>query len=137
MRNQTISISDPADLHRAVNASRQVRLILAESLPIDTGERVSWERRLNRDLHACGCPEAAFGLLAGIAISVTWICFATVPWGPWKYAVALVFPILPLILGKLIGRWFGKLRYRRLCNELRSRLVEGTGNKELRHAVMS
>jgi hypothetical protein len=98
---------------------------LDESLLIPIEERLDWERRLNRHLEPCGCAEGAVGLFAGAALSLALYLAQNTPWTRWDVAAAVALPLSLLVGGKTAGRRLGRLRFRRVCRDLLSRLAEG------------
>lgn len=96
---------------------------LDESLPISADERSTWERRLNRYLNSCGCAEGAVGLFVGVAIVLIAYFTQSEPWPAWEIAAAVALPLVLLAGGKTVGRRLDRLRFRRECKRLLSRLA--------------
>ena len=97
---------------------------LDESLPISADERFTWERRLNRYLNSCGCAEGAVGLFIGVAVVLITYFAQSEPWWPaWQIAAAVALPFALLVGGKTVGRWLDRLRFRKVCKHLLSRLA--------------
>ena len=101
-------------------------LLLDESLPIPVGERIAWERRLNRYRHSCGCAEGAAGLFVGLAIVLVAYFLLNRPWTKPNVAAAASLPLALLACGKLIGRHLDHLRFRKACKQLLLRLAAST-----------
>ncbi|MDR7457818.1 MAG: hypothetical protein QN125_11130, partial [Armatimonadota bacterium] len=77
MRRQPLVVHDPAALRRlsvwrgfGPQGQPPVKLA-AEGVPAKQVEE--WERRLNRQLYACGCDKAAIGLTASLLAYVVWL----------------------------------------------------------------
>lgn len=88
---------------------------------LDEQRRGDWEGRLNRAYHACGCGEAALGLVTGLVVGGIWIGIdvlggARVGWteGLWL----LVAAIAGDVLGKIAGLYRAESRLRRLTHEI-------------------
>ncbi len=104
--------------------ARGVRL--DESLAIPAGERIAWERRLNRYRHSCGCAEGAAGLFVGLALVLAAYFLLHRPWTKPNVAAAASLPLALLACGKLIGRHLDRLRFRKACKQLLQRLAVST-----------
>jgi hypothetical protein len=95
---------------------------LDESLPIPTGERLAWERMLNRHLNACGCAEGSVGLLIGVAVVLAAYLVSSEPWSTWAVGAACALPLALLAGGQTIGRRRGRVRFQEAVGRLLSRL---------------
>ena len=83
--------------------------------------RTSWERDINRRLHACGCVEASAGMMIGIAaglvyLMVRWAGGAPFSWTELGLCLAFVFAVS--LIGKLVGLSRAQSRYRALVREI-------------------
>jgi len=96
---------------------------LDESLPISADERFTWERRLNRYLKSCGCAEGTVGLFVGLALALVAYFAQSEPWSAWEIAAIVALPPALLVVGKTVGRRLDRLRFRRACKCLLSRLA--------------
>jgi len=96
---------------------------LDDSLLISADERLTWERRLNRYLNSCGCAEGAVGLFIGLAVALIAYFAQNEPWPAWEIASAVALPVALLVGGKTIGRRLDRLRFRKVCKRLLSRLA--------------
>lgn len=88
---------------------------------LDDKRRSNWEGRLNRAYHACGCGEAALGLVVGLLGGGIWIATnalagARIEWtdGLW----VLVAAVIGDLFGKLAGLYRAEVRLRRLTHEI-------------------
>lgn len=78
------------------------------------------EKRINRDLRACGCSEGTLGMLCGLALGLTLSAAvgvsSTALWVLWPATTALA----GLGLGKTLGLRAARKRLERTLNHLRS-----------------
>jgi hypothetical protein len=80
--------------------------IQAEGLP--TKQVEDWERRLNRQVFACGCDRAAIGLAAGVVGYFLWLVLrpaglASLQLSDLWLGLATVIPTT--LAGKVVGLW--------------------------------
>jgi hypothetical protein len=68
------------------------------------------EAALNQEFHACGCPQAALGLVLSVSAYGLWVSI----FGGFSWWRLLSVAVLGTIVGKLVGRWlaFARLRSR-------------------------
>lgn len=74
-----------------------------------------WEKALNKSYHACGCGEAAIGLLLGVIGFAVWYITPAVRSDLWIGLAAIVGG---LVIGKLFGLTKAQLRLRTLSRQI-------------------
>jgi hypothetical protein len=82
-------------------------------------ERLSIQRNLNAYAHSCGCTEGGIFALTALAVAITYSVF-NVLHGAWFGLIIIWLAGLVLIplcagIGKLIGQFVARLRFRRMC----------------------
>jgi hypothetical protein len=112
MRRQPLVVHDPAALRRlsvwrgfGPQGHPPVKLAAEGVAPKQVEE---WERRLNRQLYACGCDTAAIGLAASLLAYLVWLVarpqgLAGLQWGDLWLGLAVVIPAT--LAGKAVGLW--------------------------------
>jgi hypothetical protein len=96
------------------------RVVIADP-GVSQERRTSWEREINRKLHACGCVEASAGLMIGIAaglvyLIVRWVGGAAFSWTELGLCLLFVFAIS--LAGKMVGLSRAQSRYRALVRDI-------------------
>jgi len=82
-----------------------------------------WERKLNRYLKSCGCAEGAVGLFIGMAIVLFAYLALNEPWSHWEITAAVALPLAFFAAGKMLGQRLDRLRFRKECKRMLSRLA--------------
>lgn len=96
------------------------RVLIADS-NVSEERRTSWEREINRRLHACGCVEASAGMMIGIAASLVyliarWAGGAAFSWA--ELGLCLLFVFAVSLAGKMVGLSRAQGRYRALVRDI-------------------
>jgi hypothetical protein len=108
-------ITNRTELRVLLGAPRRAPFTI--DLPdLSTPENAALQTRLRRLVDACGCAEAAAGLLLGLGLDVaSWLAL---PSRSASLAYYLLLPPFLMFIGKRLGLWRARRRLRRLIARL-------------------